>query len=184
MMYCPLVPQTYYETIFRKLHSLSHGGVKATTKLIGERYVFSGMRAYIKEKCRSCLACQKSKITRHNKTPLKTFQDPPGRFQVWHIDLYITSGSPIMGVYLWGSPDYGSMVQSDSWLYLSLTYVKSTTLYSIKYLLLIQPNYNTQTLFNKISSNLTIEWNRMNRMPSIPPKRMPRMESNNRITIE
>ena len=83
----PLVPQTYYETIFRKLHSLSHGGVKATTKLIGERYVFSGMRAYIKEKCRSCLACQKSKITRHNKTPLKTFQDPPGRFQVWHIDL-------------------------------------------------------------------------------------------------
>ena len=62
-----------------------------------------------------------------------------------------------MGVYLWGSPDYGSMVQSDSWLYLSLTYVKSTTLYSIKYLLLIQPNYNTQTLFNKISSNLTIE---------------------------
>ena len=89
-----------------------------------------------------------------------------------------------MGVSFMESPDYGSMVQSDSWLYLSLTYVKSTTLYSIKYLLLIQPNYNTQTLFNKISSNLTIEWNRMNRMPSIPPKRMPRMESNNRITIE
>ena len=88
------------------------------------------------------------------------------------------------GGWFMGSPDYGSMVQSDSWLYLSLTYVKSTTLYSIKYLLLIQPNYNTQTLFHKISSNLTIEWNRMNRMPSIPPKRMPRMESNNRITIE
>ena len=69
-------------------------------------------------------------------------------------------------------------------LFLSLTYVKSTTLYSIKYFLLIQPNYNTQTLVNRISSNLTIEWNRMNRMPSIPPKRMPRMESNNRITIE
>ena len=82
------------------------------------------------------------------------------------------------------SPDYGLMVLY-GWrvLFLSLTYVKSTTLYSIKYLL-IQPNYNTQTLFNKISSNLTIEWNRMNRMPSIPPKRMPRMESNNRITIE
>ena len=83
----PLVPRTFYDTIFHKFHSLSHGGAKATTKLIGERYVFSGMRAYVKGKCRSCLACQKSKITRHNKTPLKSFQDPPGRFQAWHIDL-------------------------------------------------------------------------------------------------
>ena len=69
----PLVPRTFYDTIFHKIHSLSHGGAKATTKLIGEGYVFSGMRAYVKEKCRSCLACQKSKITRHNKTPLKSF---------------------------------------------------------------------------------------------------------------
>ena len=87
-----------------------------------------------------------------------------------------------------GPPDYGLMVlygwrvQSDSWLY-SCHLRESTTLYLIKYFLLIQPNYNTQTLFNRISSNLTIEWNRMNRMPSIPPKRMPRMESNNNNRI-
>ena len=40
----PLVLQTYYETIFCyqiKLHWLLHGGAKATTKFIGERYVFS-----------------------------------------------------------------------------------------------------------------------------------------------
>ena len=83
----PLVPQTFYEMVFQKLHSLSHGGAKATSKLIGEMFVFSGMRAYIKEKCRSCIACQKSKITRHNKAPLKSYQEPPKRFQVWHIDL-------------------------------------------------------------------------------------------------
>ena len=83
----PLVPQTFYEMVFQKLHSLSHGGAKATSKLIGKRFVFSGMRAYIKEKCRSCIACQKSKITRLNKAPLKSYQEPPGRFQVWHIDL-------------------------------------------------------------------------------------------------
>ena len=83
----PLVPQTFYEMVFQKLHPLSHGGAKATSKLIGERFVFSGMRPYIKEKCRSCIACQKSKITRPNKAPLKSYQEPPGRFQVWHIDL-------------------------------------------------------------------------------------------------
>ena len=57
--FCLLVPQTY-ETMFRKLHSLSHGGVKAASKLVEKMYMFSGMRANIKEKCRSCLACQKS----------------------------------------------------------------------------------------------------------------------------
>ena len=38
----PLVPRTYYEKIFNQLHSLSHGGAKATTKLMVERYVFFG----------------------------------------------------------------------------------------------------------------------------------------------
>ena len=42
-----------------------------------------------------------------------------------------------------------------------VTYVKLTTLYLIKYFLLIQPNYNTQTLFNRISSR-----NRMNQIKS------------------
>ena len=73
--------------VFQKLHSLSHGGAKAISKFIGERFVFSGMRAYIKEKCHSCVACQKSKITRHNKAPFKSYQEPPRRFQVWRIDL-------------------------------------------------------------------------------------------------
>ena len=48
---------------------------------------FSGIRACIKQKCRSCIACQKSNITRHNKVSLKSYQELPGRFQVWHIDL-------------------------------------------------------------------------------------------------
>ena len=85
--FCPLVPQTINVMVFRKFHSLSHSGAKATSKLKGERYVFSGMRAYIKEKCRSCFACQKSKITKRIKEPRKSYQEPPGRFQVWHIDL-------------------------------------------------------------------------------------------------
>ena len=93
-------------------------------------------------------------------------------------------GNQIIGVWLTGITRL--WFDGSIWLvalFLSFTYVKSATLYLIKYFLLIQPNYNTQTLFNRISSNLTIEWNRMNRMPSIPPKRMPRMESNN-WTIE
>ena len=40
-------------------------------QLIGERYVFSGMRADIKEKWPSCIACQQSKITKHPSNPIR-----------------------------------------------------------------------------------------------------------------
>ena len=45
----PKVTTTFRDLIFRKFHIFSHDGAKATIELIIERYVFGGMRAYIRK---------------------------------------------------------------------------------------------------------------------------------------
>ena len=41
----------------------------------------------IKEWCRSCLSCQPSKITRHTRGSISSFDLPSDRFQTVHIDI-------------------------------------------------------------------------------------------------
>ena len=45
------------------------------------------MRAYIREKYRQCLTCQKSKVTRQRRAPAHQNQEPPGRLQEWYLKL-------------------------------------------------------------------------------------------------
>ena len=64
----PFVPESMRKSVFDNLHSLSHPGIGGTEKLIKERYFWPEMSKRIKEECKSCFACQKSKIDRHVKT--------------------------------------------------------------------------------------------------------------------
>ncbi|CAK8676246.1 unnamed protein product [Clavelina lepadiformis] len=77
----PIVPTTYRDVIFHNIHSLSHSGYKSTLKQIGERFVWSGMKTDVKNFCRTCLPCQQSKVSRHNKTPLQPHSEPTERFR-------------------------------------------------------------------------------------------------------
>ena len=45
------------------------------------------MAANVKDYCRSCIPCQRSKITRHVKTPLAPLDMPDHRFQALHLDI-------------------------------------------------------------------------------------------------
>lgn len=83
----PYVPNELRYNIFQNLHSLSHPGANATTNLVAERYVWPGIRKDCREWTRSCLACQRSKVTRHVSAPLGTFKLPKARFSYVHIDL-------------------------------------------------------------------------------------------------
>ena len=69
------------------MHNLSHPGIKATQKLIGERFVWPNMRRDIAEKYRTCISCQQTKITRHQVTPLQHFRTPDARFSHVHVDI-------------------------------------------------------------------------------------------------
>lgn len=83
----PFVTAPLRKQIFDSLHSLSHPGHKATTKLVSERFVWPGMRKDCREWSRRCLACQRAKVSRHVSSPLGTYSLPRARFAFIHVDI-------------------------------------------------------------------------------------------------
>lgn len=83
----PYITKPMRKQVFDSLHALSHPGANATIKLVSERYVWPGVKKDCREWSRTCLACQRSKITRHVSAPLGTYQLPRARFIHLHIDL-------------------------------------------------------------------------------------------------
>ena len=83
----PLVPVKHRRAIFDALHGLSHPGIRATQKLITERFVWPGINHDIRKWARTCLECQRCKVHKHTKVPLGTFTSPDARFSHVHIDL-------------------------------------------------------------------------------------------------
>ena len=83
----PFLPAAFRRPLFEALHGLSHPGVKASVKLVTQRYAWPNMRRDVQEWTRCCTACQRSKVGRHTRAPLGTFLTPDARFQHVHIDL-------------------------------------------------------------------------------------------------
>jgi cleavage and polyadenylation specificity factor subunit 1 len=83
----PFVPKAFRRTIFDSLHNLSHPGIKATQRLITERYVWPSINSDVRQWTRSCLQCQRCKVQRHTCAPLSNFEIPTARFSHVHIDL-------------------------------------------------------------------------------------------------
>lgn len=83
----PYIPTMFRVKIFNKFHNLSHPGAKATINIIKERFFWPSMRSDCRKMVRECLQCQRSKITRHNKSTLGEYALPSGRFQHINIDL-------------------------------------------------------------------------------------------------
>ena len=73
--------------VFNNLHSLSQPGIKASRRLVSERYVWPNMRRHIAAWTRTCHDCQQSKVHRHIKAPLQTFPAPDSRFDSIHVDI-------------------------------------------------------------------------------------------------
>lgn len=83
----PYVPLKFRKSIFKSLHNLSHPGIRATKKLILDRYVWPSVSKDVVEWTRSCLDCQRSKVTRHTVSPIQPFLPPAARFDHVHLDL-------------------------------------------------------------------------------------------------
>ncbi|GBO18110.1 Transposon Ty3-G Gag-Pol polyprotein, partial [Araneus ventricosus] len=82
----PSVPKNMRELIFKTLHFFSHPSISVSIDLIAKRFVWPGMRKDIKSMARSCVKCQRAKVTRHTKSPIGTFALPDARFAHIHID--------------------------------------------------------------------------------------------------
>jgi hypothetical protein len=89
----PYVPATLQERVFDIYHSQSHPSGRATHKLIQRRFVGPCMGRDISQWSRVCLPCQKSKVSRHTKTPLTHFKLPGQRFEHVHVDAALSRTS-------------------------------------------------------------------------------------------
>ncbi|GBN24462.1 Retrovirus-related Pol polyprotein from transposon opus [Araneus ventricosus] len=76
----PYVPASFRKTVFQSLHNLSHPGISATKRLIGQRFVWPSMQKDISNWTRSRLDCQRSKDLFRLQTYLLTCID---RFTRW-----------------------------------------------------------------------------------------------------
>lgn len=85
--YRPYIPKEFRINIFDHFHSLSHPGIKTTTKLINSKFVWYKMNKDIQSWTKQCVHCQRSKITKNTQAPLKPFSEPNSRFDNIHIDL-------------------------------------------------------------------------------------------------
>ncbi|CAI2737819.1 unnamed protein product [Dicrocoelium dendriticum] len=83
----PVVPETFRRLVFDTLHNIAHPGIRATIKLISERYVWPGMQRDLKRWARGCLTCQQAKIQRHVSAPLGRFPQVSARFAHVHLDI-------------------------------------------------------------------------------------------------
>ncbi|KAA3673870.1 uncharacterized protein DEA37_0012599 [Paragonimus westermani] len=83
----PVVPAPFRRAVFETLHNLSHPGIRASVKLVTERFVWPKINHDVRNWSRSCLRCQRSKVHRHTKSPHGTFPLPDARFHHVHVDL-------------------------------------------------------------------------------------------------
>lgn len=63
------------------VRSLSHPGVQASVKLVGSKFVWSGLRKEAREWAAACVVCQRAKVHRHTKAPLEPFTIPTSRLK-------------------------------------------------------------------------------------------------------
>nr|VZI46998.1 unnamed protein product [Spirometra erinaceieuropaei] len=83
----PFMPASLRRAVFQTLHGLSHPGIRASQKLLAERFVWPGMNKDVKAWAWSCLICQRNKVQRHKKSPPGTFPSPDARFSHGHLDV-------------------------------------------------------------------------------------------------
>lgn len=83
----PYLTPSFRRLHFDKLHGLSHPGPRASARLVAERFVWPGIQSDCRNWARTCLNCQRSKVSRHTVTPLGQFPLLSKRFRHVHIDI-------------------------------------------------------------------------------------------------
>lgn len=83
----PVVPSSWRRRVFETVHGLSHPSIRATRKMVAEKFVWHGINKDVSAWAKTCISCQTSKVHKHVKSPLSTFSVPHRRFHHVNIDL-------------------------------------------------------------------------------------------------
>lgn len=74
-------------------HGLSYPGVRVTRQLITRRYIWPSINKDITNWVKTCLACQRAKIQRHNRNVPEHIKMPDTRF--YHVHIAIIGPLPV-----------------------------------------------------------------------------------------
>lgn len=83
----PYVSASLRRRVFLLLHAVAHPGVKASRRLIAERYFWPSMNVDIGEWAKACDSCQRAKVVRHTRTVPESIPMPNSRFSHIHMDI-------------------------------------------------------------------------------------------------
>ena len=83
----PLVPLQLRRQLFNLLHDVSHPGVHASLRLVSTKFVWPGLSRDVGLWAKSCLRCQRSKISTHVHSSVPAIPVPTRRFSHVHIDI-------------------------------------------------------------------------------------------------
>jgi len=81
------VPKSLRKETYDGVHNASHPGIKASRKMMTDRYFWPAINKDVANWTRACSACQRAKVVRHTKSPLESFSLPKGRFDHIHMDI-------------------------------------------------------------------------------------------------
>lgn len=82
----PYLPEQFRRLAFDSIHNLSHPGIRASRKIIADRYFWPNMNRDIGNWAKTCINCQRAKIQKHTVSNLVQFESTK-RFEHIHIDL-------------------------------------------------------------------------------------------------
>lgn len=83
----PYIPVKFRKIAFNSCHQLSHPGIRASTKMMTDRYIWPNIKKDCQQWARACLSCQRSKVHRHTRSALGEFPVPNERFNHINIDI-------------------------------------------------------------------------------------------------
>ncbi|CAB0007775.1 unnamed protein product [Nesidiocoris tenuis] len=83
----PYIPRDYRKRFFHQVHDLAHPGVRSTVTQMTSKYVWPSIKKDVALWAQSCIACQRTKITRHTKSPIGSFDHVDERFSTVHVDI-------------------------------------------------------------------------------------------------
>ena len=82
-----ILPETLRLTVFNLIHDRLHLGIDKTIEAISKDYYWPTLKKDVTDWVQSCVVCQATKVTRHNRPKIGFFPDNTERFQFVHIDL-------------------------------------------------------------------------------------------------
>ena len=83
----PYITDSFKKIVFNSLHNLSHPGIKATQKLIVNRFLWKNINSDVRKWTKSCINCCKAKIIRHNKSRVHNLPLPTNKFKSINMDI-------------------------------------------------------------------------------------------------